>query len=433
MTGDAPAPGVEPSRPGADLLPVVFAATLLIRFGFGITLSVYAFYLGTSVELVGLAAALAPALELSTVLFSGLAADRYGRLPVLRFGLGLGAVVLLLMSLTRSLPLQGALSGTFGLASGAILASSLAYTGDVTTFVGRGREMGWFDAVNLAGWISGFAAGYMLTAVLPDPELNRAFWVGALAVLVALGLLLARSRHLHEPLARRFFDMERIRAAFRVDVWVIILPWAAIYMIVGALFTFLGTAARGLTIPVWELGIAILAGGSLLFLTQPFYGRLTDRWGREPVMRLGIGGFLGVLLFAGAVVALGSSYPIVRDACYVGVGVSALAALAFGPSSLAALADLSLRITRATTMALYSLMISAGMTIGILLSSALFSALGNPGVIVFFVLVGIFLLLVTAWRRARGGLPIRANLPTEEGPIPSAAGGGAPPGPRRAG
>ena len=86
---------------------------------------------------------------------------------------------------------------------------------------------------------------------------------------------------------------------------------------------------------------------------------------------------------------------------YAGIGLSAIAALAFGPASLAALADLSRRLSRATTMALYSMMISAGMTVGILLASALFTALGNSGVVTFFVLVGAFLAGVTLWRRAR--------------------------------
>ena len=387
---------------GLHLLPTVFTATLFIRFGFGITLSIYAFYLGTSVGLVGAAAALAPALELSTVLFSGFAADRFGRLPVLRFGLGLGAVVLLLMSTTRSLLLQGALSGVFGLASGAILASSLAFTGDVSPPAGRGREMGWFDAVNLAGWVSGFAAGYLLAGFLPSSRLNEAFWVGALAVLLALGLVLGKARGYRELTAPRFFDRERIRAALgNPDTLLIILPWTAIYMIIGALFTFLGPAARTLTIPLWELGLAILGGGALLFLTQPFYGRLADRRGRDPLMRIGIAGFLGVLTSASVLVVLGPGRTALSDLCYAGIGLSAVAALAFGPASLAALADLSRRLSRATTMALYSVMISAGMTAGILLASALFTAFGNPGVVAFFVLVGAFLTGITLWRRAR--------------------------------
>ncbi len=399
---DVPDPVETARASGLRLLPTVFTSTLLIRFGFGITLSVYAFYLGTSVGLVGTAAALAPALELSTVLFSGFAADRFGRLPVLRFGLGLGVVVLLLMSTTRSLILQGALSGVFGLASGAILASSLAFTGDVSPPDGRGREMGWFDAVNLAGWVSGFAAGYLLAGFLPASRLNEAFWVGALAVLLGLVLVLWRARGYAELTAPKFLDRHRIGSALgNPDTLLIILPWTAIYMIIGALFTFLGPAARTLAIPLWELGLAILGGGALLFLTQPFYGRLADRWGRDPLMRLGIAGFLGVLTAASLLVELGNGRPLVADLCYAGIALSAIAALAFGPASLAALADLSRRLSRATTMALYSMMISAGMTVGILLASALFTALGNPGVVAFFILVGAFLAGITLWRRAR--------------------------------
>src|SRR4029077_5629289 len=66
------------------------------------------------------------------------------------------------------------------------------------------------------------------------------------------------------------------------------------------------------------------------------------------------------------------------------VAVSVLPALAYGPAALAALADLSQTIPRATTMAIYSLTISLGMVIGLLVSTQLFAAYGADGLDAYF-------------------------------------------------
>lgn len=399
------------------MLPAVFLSTYFIRFGFGITLSVFAFYLGAGTTnnfvVVALAAAAAPLIEASTVLFSGLAADRYGRFPILKVGLLVGAILLFLMSTNRDALAQTLLSGFLGFCSGAILSSSLAIAGDATPFSERGLEMGRFDAVNLFGWISGFAAGYILVSAL-EPGLNHperlapAFWVGGAAVLLAFLLAWHLTSSVKEKKARHLFDRERFRrAVLDPDILLVVLPWGTIYMLLGALLTFLGTAATSKTIGLkpWELGVAILVGGSILLVTQPFYGRMTDRLGRSKIMQVGILGFLGILASAGVLTVEGFDHPLVSYPAAGALGVSVIAALAFGPSSLAALADLSLRLSRGTTMALYIVMIAAGMAVGILLSAVLFNALGNDGILVFFGIVGGFLILLTLLRMHREPRP----------------------------
>lgn len=383
------------------LLPTVFLATFFIRFGFGITTSVFFFYLGSNVETVGLAAAAAPAIEFSTVLLSGMASDRYGRFVVLQGGLLLGAGLLVLMSMTREALFQTLMNGFFGLSSGAILAASLAIIGDTSGRGERGLEMGRFDAANLFGWIAGFAFGYITVSAVqgqkfPD-HLRVAFLVGAVMVMVALALVFYETRGLWEVGRPEVFSRERLREAILdPDILLVVLPWATIYMLLGALFTFLGSAADSLKVPLWELGGVIAVGGSILLLTQPFYGKLADRWGRTPVMAIGVLGFLGVLAAGGWIAVRGFDLVALG-----GIVVSAVAALAFGPSSLAALTDLSRRITRGTTMALYSMMIAIGMALGLLLSSGLYVLLGNRGVAVFFGIVAAFLITLTVLRLAR--------------------------------
>ena len=58
------------------------------------------------------------------------------------------------------------------MASGAILAASLAVVGDRAGSDERGFEMGRFDAMNLFGWIAGYAFGLGVEARLPRRELG---------------------------------------------------------------------------------------------------------------------------------------------------------------------------------------------------------------------------------------------------------------------
>ena len=393
---------------GADagatrLLRAVFAATFFVRFAFGLTVAVFASYiqgrsdllLSESVGLVGTVSALAPVGEFSTVLLSGSAADRYGRFPVLFGGIGLATIAFVGVALTR-VPWQlGALNFLFGVGSGAILAASLAVIADRAERDHRGLEMGRFDAVNLLGWIGGFAVGFGLLGAVPNRDLGFLFLAGAALLVGGLGVAwVVRGDH-RERAGRPIGGQWRAigLAVVRRDVMLVVLPWLVIYLLIGTAFVFLGNAATGAGVPTWELALGIGVGGCLLLLTQPTYGRFADRFGRSRLMRIGTVGFVGVLVAAALLATYG-----VRPELIGLLGVSALAALAYGPAALAALADLSRALTRATTMALYTLVISLGMLLGLLVSTNLFSAFGIPGLDAFLGAVGAGLVALTLAR-----------------------------------
>ena len=380
----------------------VFGATFLVRFGFGLTVAVFASYIigrsagldAESVGTVGLVSAMAPVGEFTTVLLSGAAADRFGRFPVLLSGMGSAALLLGLAALTRSPWLLAGVNLGFGVASGAILASSLAVVADDAGSGERGLEMGRFDAVNLLGWIGGFAVGFGLLDALPNAALGYLFVAGA--GLLALGLPIAYRAALVGPSSapRTAFDLPRIlRTVFRKDVLIVTLPWLVIYLLLGTVFVFLGTAANGAGIrPLYLAGI-IGGGGLLLLLTQPAFGRAADRYGRLQLMVVGTIGFVGVLLGAGLLARYGA-VPVLLAL----VGVSALPALGYGPAALAALADLAQTIPRATTMAIYSLTISLGMLLGLLLSTQLYRDFGADGLDAYFGVIAVALVLLTLER-----------------------------------
>jgi MFS family permease len=380
----------------------VLGATGLVRFGFGLTTSIFAAYISgssaglttTDVGVVGLLAGLSPIGEFSTVLGSGVLADRRGRLPVLVAGMAGAAVLLFLVSFTRDPWLLGPLNFFFGVSSGAILAASLAVVGDDAAEAERGREMGWFDAANLVGWIGGFAVGLGLLGLVGNAELSWVFRIGA--AFLALGALLVY-RTLHADRRRvpgAGVDLARLlQAVARRDVLLVTLPWFVIYLLLGTVFVFLGSASSGAGLPTTELAAIIGVAGLFLVLTQPTLGGLADRYGRTRLMLVGALGFLGVLFGAGWLATYGVSDPILAL-----VGVSALAALAYGPAALASLADLSSRISRGTTMAVYTLTISLGMWVGLEASSQLYSAYGARGLDLFFGLVGVTLGALTLLR-----------------------------------
>lgn len=398
--GDANPPGAPPAarRP----LYAVLASTFFVRFAFGVTIAVFASYLtGTSngtgsvdVGTVGLVSAMAPVGEFSTVLFSGASADRWGRFPVLFVGIGLSAVLFALVASTRSVVALGALNFVFGIASGAILAASLAVIADRSGADERGYEMGRFDAVNLFGWIGGFAVGFAAVGALPNGTLGAIFLIGSLLLAVALAVAALLVRGTPWVVPTPAFDLARVvRAALRESVLIVTLPWLVIYMLIGTALVFLAKAATGAGVSTELLAGVIGGGGAILVVTQPFFGRLADRYGRNRLMSVGVTGFLLVMLFASLVLAYGPQVPLLAA-----LGVCVLVALVYGPAALAALADLATVLGRATTMSVYSLTISLGMLGGLIASTTLYVRLGNVGLYAFFGAIATALVVLTALR-----------------------------------
>ncbi len=373
--------------PAPRPLLAVLVATFFVRFAFGITLAVFASYLtgaasgiGADVGTVGLVSAMAPVGEFSTVLLAGAAADRYGRFPVLFAGIGASAVLFGIVATTRDPVALAGVNLLFGVASGAILAASLAVVGDRAASDERGYEMGRFDAMNLFGWIAGFAFGLAALGTLPNSELYVVFLAGA--AVLAGGLAASATLVRGAPLGARApgFRLRTVLGfAVRRSVLLVTLPWLVIYLLIGTALVFLGKAASGAGLSLPLLAAAIGGGGSLLVVTQPVFGRLADRAGRARLMNLGVAGFVSVMVFGSLIAAYGPEIPLLAA-----LGVSVLPALAYGPAALAALADLSTAIGRATTMAIYSLTVSLGMLGGLIASTTLYARYGNSGLYLFF-------------------------------------------------
>jgi len=404
----------------ARSLLAVFGATFFVRFAFGITLAVFATYItgkltglsGADQGTVGLVAALAPIGEFSTVLLSGIATDRVGRFPVLFGGMAGAAVLFGVVALTRSVVALGALNFFFGISSGAILASSLTVVADRSGRDERGLEMGRFDAMNLAGWLGGYAFGFAILGLLQDGHLGAGFLpyvfvIGALTLVAGLAFAWYLVRSIPRPPPVRGEPISGIlRHAFGRSVLLVTLPWLIVYMLIGYILVFAGDATAGVGFSDLYLAAGIGAGGAVLVVSQPRFGRLADRYGRGLLMNIGVGGFVGVMLFACLALAYGPRLELI-----VPLGILILPALGYGPAALAALADLAHALSRGTTMAIYSLTISLGMLLGLVVGTQLVARLGNVGFYLFFGGISVALVALTLLRiRDLAGAPTR--LPT---------------------
>lgn len=79
------------------------------------------------------------------------------------------------------------------------------------------------------------------------------------------------------------------------------LPWFIVFMMIGAVMTFLtGSTTQGqLNVPPRLVAAAIFGAGIGLISTQVFYGKLSDKYGRLPIMFVGTIGFVGIMVVIG--------------------------------------------------------------------------------------------------------------------------------------
>jgi MFS family permease len=369
-------------------------------------------YLNITSEYIGygIVSAASPLFEMGTVLFIGTVVDRYGRKIVLLSGLLTAASFLFILSFTKNLYAIFCINAVHGMAAGAILVSSLALLTDYAPQHRRGREMGAFDAFNMLGWVVGYALGALFLEFFKD-SLGHTFLIaGAMALFGCLYCFI----NITEP---KKYDIlcQKIRFNTIIDVLkqrsIILLtfPWFIVFMIIGAAMTFLtvSTASGGiLAISPLLLSGIIIAAGIVLITTQVIYGRLSDKYGRLPIMLIGTIGFVGVMSVLGIGYGLAPT-PTGEDVknsifqFWPLLGIFGFMALAFGPSALSSLADEAQETKRGVTMAVYSIVISAGMFVGVPAVAAIFDRYGGPGVLFFMIGCAIAMLLLMIARYAQ--------------------------------
>jgi MFS family permease len=384
------------------LLSSLYISTFFIRASFGIMLATLPIYLNITTGFIGygVVAAASPLFEMGTVLFIGAVVDRFGRKIVLLSGLLTAALFLFLLSLTKNMYLIFCINAAHGMAAGAILVSSLALLTDYAPENRRGREMGAFDAFNMLGWVVGYAVGALFLEFLKGSLWQTFVIAGAMALFGCVYCLLNITEPKKDDVLRKKIRFDTILGVLKQrSILLLTIPWFIVFMLIGAVMTFLtvSTSQGVLTISPLVLSAIIGGAGIVLILTQVFYGRLSDKYGRLPIMIVGTIGFVGLMTVIGIGYGLASTTngedvinSIIRF--WPLLGVFGLMALAFGPSALSSLADEAQEKTRGVTMAVYSIVISAGMFVGVPAVAAIFDRYGGPGVLFFMIACAIAML-----------------------------------------
>lgn len=341
-----------------------------MRFSFGLVIFTLPIYLPKSEFsnlVVGIIAAAYPVAETVFGPVVGILADRFGRREWIWIGLCVSTFALFAFTLNTEVAYLVLVHSIQGFAAAMIVVGSLTMVTDVSTVSTRGREMGMYDFANLGGYMIGiFTAGVLMrTHFLLAP-----FYLGS--ALAAVGAVYAffkvkekrsrRSRSALSPIQTVRLLLSDRRAAAMFPIWL------SVTTFIGMALTFgprLG--------PSPMITSSVIAGIVLvLAFTQPFFGHLSDNYGRERLMMFGMLSLIGLFVTVIAMFRwhINVLYLIPFFAVF-GVG-----SFAFAPAALASLGDLAPEQGRGTTMGIYSVVISLGTIIGPLLGGYLLDRYG---------------------------------------------------------
>ena len=348
----------------------LYVSIFLMRFSFGLVIFTLPLYLPKqefSNFVVGIIASAYPVTEIIAAPAIGALTDWFGRRMWVYLGLMLSTFALFAFTLNTSVGYLVIVHAIQGLAAAMVVVSTLTMVTDVSTARSRGREMGIFDFANLGGYVVGiFSAGILVRAqslVAPFYFASALAAVGATFAYLRVKERRTDSRHSALSPIRTFrLLLSDRRAAAMFPIWL-------------SVTTFIGMALTfGPRFGPSPLLTSFLIAGVVLILafSQPFFGLLSDRYGRDRLMMLGMISLIG--LFATVVTMFRRRLDLFYVAPFLvifGVG-----SFAFAPAALASLGDLAPERGRGTTMGIYSVVISLGTIIGPLLGGYLLDRYG---------------------------------------------------------
>ena len=342
-----------------------------MRFSFGLVLFTLPIYLPRkefSFLVVGIIAAAYPVAETVCGPIIGILADRFGRKRWIWLGLCVSTVALFAFTLHTDVAYLIFVHSIQGIAAAMVVVSTLTMVTDISTVSTRGREMGIYDFANLGGYMIGiFTAGI----IARTHSLLAPFYLAS--GLAAIGAAYAyfrvkekksshKSRSVLSPIEtiRLLIGDKRAAAMFPI--------WLSVTTFIGMTLTF------GPRLGPSPMVTSFVIAGLVLILafTQPYFGHLSDKYGRGRLMMLGMLSLIGVFATVIAMFRwhIGALYLMPIFAIF-GVG-----SFAFAPAALASLGDIAPKHGRGTTMGVYSLFISLGTIIGPLLGGYLLERYG---------------------------------------------------------
>jgi len=341
-----------------------------MRFSFGLVLFTLPLYLPRhefSNLTVGIIAAAYPVSETICGPIIGILADRFGRKRWIWLGLCVSTIALFAFTLRTDVPYLVIVHSIQGIAAAMIVVSTLTMVTDISTVSTRGREMGIYDFANLGGYMIGiFTAGIIGRM----HSLLTPFYLGSALAAIGAAYAYFRVKEKHGRKSRRVLSpIETIRLLIGDKRAAAMFPiWLSVTTFIGMALTF------GPRMGPSPMVTSVVIAGVFLILafSQPFFGHLSDNYGRGRLMMLGMLSLIGIFatviaMFRWHIAAL---YLMPFFAIF-GVG-----SFAFAPAALASLGDIAPEYGRGTTMGVYSVVISLGTIIGPLLGGYLLDRYG---------------------------------------------------------
>lgn len=348
----------------------LYISVFLMRFSFGLVLLTLPAYLPRrdfSNFIVGIIAAAYPITETIVGPIVGILADRFGRRRWVYLGLSISALALFAFTLNRDVTYLVIVHAVQGLAAAMIIVSTLTMATDFSSIETRGREMGFYDFANLGGYVVGILAAAVL--VHTNSLVAPFYFASALAAVGAVFAYLKIKENSSGTGRTALSPIETVRVLFSNRRAAAMFPiWLSVTIFIGMALTF------GPRFGPSPLLTSFLIGGVVLVLafTQPFFGHLSDRFGRDRLMMLGMLSIIG--LFATAITTFRRGYPMANALPFL--AIFGIGSFAFAPAALAALGDLAPEKGRGTTMGFYSVVLSLGTIIGPLLGGYLLDKYG---------------------------------------------------------
>lgn len=333
------------------LLYLITFILFLDTHGLAPLIAPYAYALGASVGLTGWVVGAFSVTNLLGNLGGGMWTDRVGRKGPLVVGLLTVVTALLVYPALRSPYALLAVRALHGLGSALVAPACLAYLGDASIPAARGRTMALYGvAYGMSGLV-----GPPLGGLIRDRFGYPAVFLGLAALmlmvaLAALGRLKGGRLPQEDPgpsggvwraLLRRRLSVSYV-AAF---CWMFAL---------GTLLVFLPLTGeeRGFTAAQVGMLFGSFALAASLLQASPL-GRLSDRWGRLPMVAVGLALIAAALLLLSVLTAWG---PMMGAMFLYGLGFGVLF-----PAKSALIADETTPLTRGKASGVFTAMFSVGM------------------------------------------------------------------------